>query len=317
LNAFPFRIRLGLSILEEKGIFMERIGFIGLGTMGLPMVRNLLKAGFSVTVVSRSRGPIETALSLGAEEALHPCDLAEKTDIILTCLPLPPTIEEVYFGENGILQADLQGKLVIDHSTVSPLLNRRTYAAIKEKGGSYMDAPLSGGPMGAEAGTLAIMCGGDKPDYDRALPVFEAMGKHLFFIGEIGSGSFVKLMNNYLIGVHTAALAETFCLATKAGVDTNMMYDVIAASTGESKMLHRIVPLVHQRDFAPRFSNELLHKDMKLATELAEAYEMDMPINRLAEEMYQLAKDKYPKEDMAALFKVYEERSGVVVRGEK
>lgn len=292
---------------------MEKIGFIGLGTMGLPMVRNLLKAGFSVHVVSRSRGPIEEALSLGAEEALHPCDLAEKVDIVLTCLPLPPTIEDVYFGDNGILQADLNGKLIIDHSTVSPLLNKRTYSAIKEKGGSYMDAPLSGGPMGAIAGTLAIMCGGDKEDYDRALPVFEAMGKHLFYIGEIGSGSFVKLMNNYLIGVHTAALAETFCLATKAGVNTQMMYDVLAASTGESKMLHRVVPLVQQRDFAARFSNELLHKDMKIATELAQAYQVDMPINRLAEEMYQQAKDQYPKEDMAALFKIYEEKTGVVV----
>lgn len=299
------------------GMSMEKIGFIGLGTMGLPMVRNLLKTGFPVTVVSRSRGPIEQPLSLGAAEALHPCDLAEKTDVILTCLPLPPTIEEVYFGENGILQADLQGKLVIDHSTVSPLLNRRIYEAIRKKGGSFMDAPLSGGPMGAEAGTLAIMCGGDRSDFERALPVFEAMGKHLFHVGEIGSGSFVKLMNNYLIGVHTAALAETFCLAAKAGVDTSLMCDVIAASTGESKMLHRIVPLVHQRDFAPRFSNELLHKDMKLATELAEAYEMEMPVSKLAEQMYQVAKDRYPKEDMAALFKVYEERSGVVIRKEK
>lgn len=295
---------------------MQTIGFIGLGTMGLPMVRNLLKAGFPVYVVSRSRGPIAQAVSLGAVEAFHPRDLAEKVDILLTCLPLPPSIEEVYFGENGILQADLTDKLVIDHSTVSPLLNKRVFEAIKTKGGSYMDAPISGGPMGAEAGTLAIMCGGEKADYQRALPVFEAMGKHIFHIGEIGSGSIVKLMNNYLIGVHTAALAETFILATKAGVDTNMMYDVLGVSTGDSKMLHRVIPLVHKRDFAPRFNNELLYKDMNLATELAEAYELEMPINRLAEQMYALAKEKYPKEDMAALFKVYEEKTGIVVRGE-
>ncbi|GAA4703306.1 NAD(P)-dependent oxidoreductase [Brevibacillus fulvus] len=294
---------------------MQKIGFIGLGTMGLPMTKNLLKAGFPVYVVSRSRGPIETAVSLGAVEAANPRDLAEKTDILLTCLPLPDTIEQVYFGANGLLEADLQGKLIIDHSTVSPLLNKRVYAAIAEKGGSYMDAPISGGPMGAEAGTLAIMCGGAKSDYDRAQPVFAAMGQHLFHVGEIGTGSIVKLMNNYLIGVHTAALAETFILATKAGVDTNIMYDIISASTGDSKMLHRIVPLVHQRDFAARFSNELLYKDMKLAGELAEAYELEMPINRLAEQKYALAKEKYPKEDMAALFKIYEEQTGIVVKG--
>ncbi|WP_139491261.1 NAD(P)-dependent oxidoreductase [Brevibacillus dissolubilis] len=294
---------------------MERIGFIGLGTMGLPMVKNLLKAGFSVRVVSRSRGPIDTAISLGATEALHPQDLAEQVDILLTCLPLPASIEDVYFGEHGILSADLTGKLVIDHSTVSPLLNKRCYEAIQAKGGSYMDAPISGGPMGAEAATLAIMCGGGADDYARALPVFEAMGKSLFHIGEIGNGSIVKLMNNYVIGVNTAALAEVFCLATKAGVDTDLMQQVLAASTGDSKMLHRIVPLVHQRDFAARFSNELLYKDMKIAGELAQAYEIDMPVHKVAEEMYRITKENYPKEDMAALFKVYEEKTGVVVKG--
>ena len=293
---------------------MQTIGFIGLGTMGLPMVRNLLQAGFPVHVVSRSRGPIDTAISLGAVEAANPRELAERVDIILTCLPLPVSIDEVYFGPNGILEADLRNKLVVDHSTVSPLTNQRCQEAIAAKGGSFMDAPLSGGPMGAEAGTLAIMCGGKKTDYDRVLPVLQAMGKHLFHIGEVGSGSFVKLMNNYLIGVHTAALAETFTLATKAGVDTRLMQEVIAVSTGDSKMLHRIVPLVHQRDFAARFSNELLHKDMKIATELAASYGIEMPINQLAEQMYALAKEKYPKEDMAALFKIYEEKTGVVVQ---
>jgi len=293
---------------------MQTIGFIGLGTMGLPMVRNLLQAGFPVHVVSRSRGPIDTAISLGAVEAANPRELAERVDILLTCLPLPVSIDEVYFGPNGILEADLRNKLVVDHSTVSPLTNQRCQEAVAAKGGSFMDAPLSGGPMGAEAGTLAIMCGGKKTDYDRVLPVLQAMGKHLFHIGEVGSGSFVKLMNNYLIGVHTAALAETFTLATKAGVDTRLMQEVIAVSTGESKMLHRIVPLVHQRDFAPRFSNELLHKDMKIATELAASYGVEMPINQLAEQMYALAKEKYPKEDMAALFKIYEEKTSVVVQ---
>lgn len=293
---------------------METIGFIGLGTMGLPMVRNLLKGGFTVHVVSRSRGPIDTAVSLGAIEAANPRELAERVDILLTCLPLPVSIDEVYFGANGILEADLRNKLVVDHSTVSPLTNQRCLEAIAAKGGSFMDAPLSGGPMGAEAGTLAIMCGGQKADYERLMPVLQAMGKHLFHVGEVGSGSFVKLMNNYLIGVHTAALAETFTLAAKAGVDTQLMREVIAVSTGDSKMLHRIVPLVHERDFAPRFSNELLHKDMKIATELAASYGIEMPVSQLAEQMYALAKEKYPKEDMAALFKIYEEKNGVIVK---
>lgn len=293
---------------------MEKVGFIGLGTMGLPMVKNLLKAGFSVHVVSRSRSPIEKAVSFGAVEAANPRELAEQVDILLTCLPLPATIEEVYLGTNGIVEADLTGKLIIDHSTVSPHLNKRCEEAIKAKGGSFMDAPVSGGPMGAEAGTLAIMCGGNRADYDRALPVLEAMGENLFYIGETGSGSIVKLMNNYLIGVHAVAQAETFLIATKAGVDTELLYEVLSVSTGDSKSLHRNIPLVHQRDFAPRFSNELLHKDMRIATELAQSLGLDMPLTKLAEEMYHIAKDKFPKEDTAAIFKVYEEKTGLVVK---
>lgn len=293
---------------------MTKVGFIGLGTMGLPMVKNLLKAGFHVHVVSRSRGPIETAVSLGAVEAANPRELAERTEILLTCLPLPSTIEEVYFGENGILEADLTGKLLLDHSTVSPMLNRKVFEAVCSKGGSFMDAPISGGPMGAEAGTLAIMCGGKESDFERARPVLSAMGQHLFHAGDIGSGSIVKLMNNYIIGVHTAALAEVFTLAAKAGVDTGLLYDVLSVSTGDSRMLHRIVPLVHERDFAPRFSNQLLYKDMKIATDLANTYGVEMPVNKLAEEMYGLANERYPKEDIAALFKIYEEKNGVVVQ---
>ncbi|WP_068793631.1 NAD(P)-dependent oxidoreductase [Brevibacillus laterosporus] len=303
-----------MTYKKMEEILLDTIGFIGLGTMGLPMVQNLLKAGFPVHVVSRSRGPIDKAVSLGAVEAKNPADLVEKVDILLTCLPLPSTIEEVYFGENGILSADLTGTLVIDHSTISPLLNQRVYDAITAKGGSYMDAPISGGPMGATAGTLAIMCGGLENDYERAKPVFEGLGTNLFYLGKIGNGSIAKLMNNYLIGVHTAALAETFILATKAGVDTTQLYEVLSASTGDSKMLHRIVPLVHQRDFDARFSNQLLYKDMRIAGELAKAYELDMPINKLAEQMYQQASEKYPMEDMAALFKIYEEKTGIMVK---
>lgn len=293
----------------------ETIGFIGLGTMGLPMVKNLLSKGFAVHVVSRSRGPIENAVSLGAIEANNPRDLAEKVDILLTCLPLPTTIEEVYFGENGITSADLTGKLVLDHSTVSPMLNEKVDKAIREKGGSFIDAPISGGPMGAIAGTLAIMCGGDKKDFERAKPALEAMGTNLFYMGAIGNGSIAKLMNNYIIGVHTAALAETFVLATKAGVDTTELYKVLEASTGDSKMLHRIVPLVHERDFDARFSNKLLYKDMRIAGELAKAYDVEMPVNNLAEQMYQQANEKYPTEDIAALFKLYEEKNNIIVSG--
>lgn len=292
-----------------------RVGFIGLGTMGLPMVKNLIQAQFEVWVISRSRGPVEKALSLGAKEAQHPADLASKVDILLTCLPMTETIEQVYFGSNGIISGVTEGLIVIEHSTVSPELNKRQEEALLAAGGRFMDAPLSGGPMGAKAGTLTIMCGGEQEVFEKSYPVLEAMGKTIELIGPVGSGSVVKLLNNMLVGIHTAALSEAFVMGAKAGIEPALIHKILQVSTGHSFMIDRTVDLIQDRDFEQRFMVDLLYKDMKLATSLARQLGVEAELGALSEKIIGEVSDRgYGKQDVSAIIRRIEENSGVEVR---
>lgn len=294
---------------------MQKVGFIGLGTMGLPMVKNLLRAGYETFVVSRSRGPIEQAVQLGAVEAASPVALTEKADVVMTCLPSLETIEHVYFGEQGITKTDLKGKIVIDHSTVSPALNRKQSKGISSLGGQFLDAPLSGGPMGAEAATLTIMCGGSEEAFERAFPVLKAMGKTIERVGEVGSGSVVKLLNNLLVGIHTAAFSEALLLGAKAGIDPATIHRLIKVSTGHSYMIDRTIDLIQDRDFEQRFMVDLLHKDMKLALQLAEDFDMDLELGTLSEQIiHEVSELGYGKQDVAAIIRRLEDKYGVEVK---
>lgn len=292
-----------------------KVGFIGLGTMGLPMVKNLLKAKYETWVLSRSRGPIETALSVGANEAKHPADLASKVDLLLTCLPMPDTIETVYFGEQGIVEGAKAGLIVVETSTVSPELNKRQAAALEEKGASFLDAPLSGGPMGAEAGTLTMMCGGKREVFERALPILQAMGKHIELVGSVGSGSVVKLINNMLVGIHTVALSEAFVMGAKAGINPALIHKILKVSTGHSFMIDRTIDLIQDRDFEQRFMVDLLHKDMRLAVEMAEQLGVPAETAELSlQAIEEVAAMGYGKQDVAAIIRRLEEKVGVEVR---
>lgn len=295
-----------------------KVGFVGLGTMGLPMTKNLLKAGFEVWVLSRSRGPIEAAISLGAKEATNASDLASKVDVVLTCLPMPDSVEEIYFGENGILAGAHKDLILADHSTVSPELNKRIAQAAKERGIEFLDAPISGGPMGADAGTLTIMCGGTQNVFDRAYPVFAAMGRKIVLVGPTGSGSVAKLINNLLVGVHTSALSEAFVLGEKAGIDAHLLHEILKVSTGHSFMIDRTIDLIQDRDFAQRFSINLLYKDMKLATDLAEQLEVPLRLGKVSEEMIGRAQaEGHGGEDIAATIRPLEKEVGVEVKRKK
>lgn len=295
-----------------------KVGFVGLGTMGLPMTKNLLRAGMEVWVVSRSRGPIEEACRLGAKEAESPKDLAGKVDLALTCLPMPDVVEEVYLGTDGLLAGAHEGLILADHSTVSPELNRKIYQAAKELGVSFLDAPISGGPMGAEAGTLTIMCGGDEEAYQRALPAFEAMGRKIVLIGPVGCGSVVKLINNLLVGIHTAALSEAFVLGEKAGIDPHLLHEILKVSTGHSYMIDRTIDLIQDRDFAQRFSINLLYKDMKIAISLADQLGVPLRLGAVSEEMIGRAQaEGHGGEDIAAIIRPLEKEVGIEVRRRK
>ncbi|WP_017727146.1 NAD(P)-dependent oxidoreductase [Halalkalibacterium ligniniphilum] len=296
---------------------MKKVGFIGLGTMGLPMVKHLLSNGFDTYVVSRSRGPIEQAVALGAIEASSPKDLMEAVDVVMTCLPVPQSILDVYEGDDGLIAGLSPGKVIVDHSTVDRETNERVYEQIQKKGAYFVDAPVSGGPMGAEAGTLTIMCGGDDEGFSLSRDVMDAYGDYIVHVGPVGSGTVVKLLNNMLIGVHQAALGECFIMAEKAGVDPAIAYDLIKRSSGFSKSMDWSVDAILDRSFEARFSINLLHKDIRLALKLAEQLDLPLEMVKKGEERVREAKEKYGDQDVSAIIRPLEERTGVTLLRKK
>ena len=291
-----------------------RIGFIGLGTMGLPMVKHLVDAGYETYVVSRSRSPIETAVAYGAVEKESPRHLMEAVDMVMTCLPTPSSIKDVYDGEDGLIAGASRGKIIIDHSTVDPATNEWAYKASAQKGTAFVDAPISGGPMGAEAGTLTFMCGCDEEIFPAIQPVLKAFGDYIVRVGEVGSGTTVKLLNNMLIGVHQSALAECYVMAEKAGVDPAIAYDVIKRSAGFSKSMDWAVDAILDRNFDARFSINLLDKDIKLALGLADELNMPLELVQLGASKVAHAKEKYGHQDVSAIIRPLEEATNTIVK---
>lgn len=291
-----------------------KVGFIGLGTMGLPMTKHLVKKGYETFVVSRSRGPIEKALAFGAKEASSPRELIEIVDVVMTCLPVPQTIIDVYEGDDGLIAGATPGKIIIDHSTVDRETNERVAKQLAEKGAAFLDAPVSGGPMGAEAGTLTIMCGGEQAPFDKVEQIMQAYGSYIVLVGEMGSGTVVKLLNNMLIGVHQAALGECFIMAEKAGVDPAIAYDLIKRSAGFSKSMDWSVDAILDRKFEPRFSINLLHKDILLAIKLAEEVGMPVDLIKEGEKRVAEAKKDYGDQDVSAIIRPLEKKTGVTLQ---
>ncbi|MFV8826994.1 NAD(P)-dependent oxidoreductase [Alkalihalobacterium sp. APHAB7] len=291
-----------------------KVGFIGLGTMGFPMTKNILAADYDTYVVSRSRPPIDQALELGAKEVRNPKKLVEICDIVLTCLPLPENIIDVYEGENGIIAGATNGKIIIDHSTVSPQLNQQINEQLVSKGALFMDAPVSGGPMGAKAGSLTIMCGGSEEAFNKSYEVLKVIGEYVVHVGPIGSGSVIKLINNMLVGVHTAALSEAYVMGAKAGVNPQVLYDIVKRSSGFSKSMDWSVEAIMDRQFDQRFSINLLHKDMGLAIDLAENLGVPVELVEHSENLVRRAKENYGKNDVCAIIRPLEQQVGVEVK---
>lgn len=283
--------------------------------MGFPMTKNLLKANFEVWVFNRSKESVKKVVELGAKEASSVKELVQQVDVVLTALPMPDTIEYVYLETGGILDTAKPGTIVIDHSTVGPDLNEKIYKEAKKQGVDYLDAPISGGPMGAEAGTLTIMVGGDKEVFDKVQPIFKAMGKTILYIGKTGSGSIAKLINNMLVGIHTAALTEAFVLGAKTGMESDALYEIIKNSTGYSYMIDRCLPLIQNRDFKPRFSIDLLYKDLGLVNKLADQILVPVKLSKMAQDAIGEAKEQgYGNEDISAVIKVFEKRAHTEVK---
>ncbi|WP_342088323.1 NAD(P)-dependent oxidoreductase [Dyadobacter sp. OTU695] len=253
---------------------MEKIGFIGLGIMGKPMALNLLKAGYPVGVLadSQASGILKDA---GAGLWLDATALAAGSDIVITMLPDSPQVEQVVNG--GVLAGIREGSLFIDMSTIAPLVARKLYETMGEKGVQVLDAPVSGGQVGAEAATLSIMVGGDEAAFSRALPVFQAMGKNIVHIGEPGAGQTTKACNQMIVGQTIQAVAEAFTLAEKAGVDLTKMREVLLGGFAQSRILDLHGQRMIDQNFKPGFKIKLHQKDINIALKTGEELDLTLP----------------------------------------
>ncbi len=254
---------------------MKNIGFIGLGIMGKPMVLNLLKAGFSVYVLEKSAAANEVKSS-GAKLCASPKLLAESVETIMTMLPDSPEVEAVLFGDGGIANEMSAGQCFIDMSTISPLIAQKIHTELAKKGVDALDAPVSGGQVGAEAATLSIMVGGSSEAFNKALPIFQAMGKNIVHIGEAGAGQITKACNQMIVGMTIQAVSEAFTLANQAGVDLEKMREVLLGGFAQSRILDLHGQRIIDRNFKPGFKIKLHNKDMNIALETGKALNVDL-----------------------------------------
>ena len=248
---------------------MKKIGFIGIGVMGGPMALNLMRAGYELTVYSRTKAKCEAVLAAGARWADSPAACAAGQDAVLTMVGYPRDVEQVYFGADGILEAVQQGMLLIDLTTTSPELAKRIFAAAKERDADALDAPVSGGDTGAKAGTLAIMVGGEEPAFERAKPILEAMGKNVVYEGPAGSGQHTKMANQIAIAGAVSGVCEAIAYGRAQGLDLERMLATIGSGAAGSWQMTGNGPKMVSGDFAPGFYIKHFIKDMAIASEEA------------------------------------------------
>ena len=262
------------------------IGFIGLGIMGRPMARNLLKAGYPLVVHNRSRAAVDELAGAGAKTATSSREAAAQCDVLITMLPNSPDVELVALGKDGIIEGARRGLIVLDMSTISPLVSQKIGKALDAKGVKLLDAPVSGGEKGAIEGTLSIMVGGDKAVFDQVLPIFQAMGKTITYLGPLGFGGFTKLANQIIVAVNLTALAEALTLAKKAGLDRELTLKALAGGLAGSKCLEQKSPNYIAGSYKPGFKIDLHFKDLGLIMEAAHALGVPVPATAVVQELF-------------------------------
>ena len=264
----------------------ERVGFIGLGLMGLPMARHLLAAKFPVTVFNRSRPSIEALVAEGAHEGSSPRQVAEQSDIVITMLPDTPDVEGVVLGQKGIIEGAHEGLLVIDMSTISPLATQRMAEELQRRSVHLLDAPVSGGDIGAINATLSIMVGGDPEDFARAQSVFSALGKTITYCGPSGSGQVVKACNQVVVALIIAAVSEGLVLGSKAGVDPEIILQVLGGGLAQNRVMDLRGPKMIQHHFEPGGKAQFHRKDLDIALQLAHAYNVSLPLTAIVDQLF-------------------------------
>jgi 3-hydroxyisobutyrate dehydrogenase len=275
---------------------MTRIGFIGVGTMGLPMASNLVKKGFTVTAFDLNAEAVKAAAAAGMKAAASAAEAVAGADLVITMLPSSSHVEAAYTGDGGVLAAGRKGTLCVDMSTIDPAVSRRVAAAAAERGLRFIDAPVSGGVTGASDGTLAIMVGGSAGDVEEARPALAAMGTNVIHVGAVGSGEVVKLCNNLIAGVAAVAVSEAFRIAQGFGVDPKVVTEVISKSSGNTWVMERAHPVpglvaraASTSDYRPGFMTDLMCKDVGLAVEAARALRIPVFVAPAAQQVYRLA----------------------------
>lgn len=270
---------------------MKKIGFIGVGIMGKSMVRNLMKAGFEVAVYTRTRAKIVDVIAEGAIWCDTAGECAAGCDAVITIVGYPKDVEEVYFGDQGIIASAQKGSFLIDMTTSSPELAVRIYEAAKARGLSAVDAPVTGGDAGAKAGTLTILAGGDKAAFDACLPVFEAIGKSINYTGKAGNGQHTKMCNQIAIAGAISGASEALAYAKRVGLDADTMFAAISTGAAGSAQMSNVMPRVLKNDYAPGFFIKHFIKDMKLAKEEADNANLKLEMLDCVLAMYQSLED--------------------------
>jgi len=291
-----------------------KIGFIGLGIMGRPMAKNLLKAGYSL-VVHDKFAPSDDLVALGAEAAASNKDVAAQSDVIITMLPNSPHVREAVLGENGVLDGAKAGTILVDMSSIAPAASQEICAAAKAKGVVMLDAPVSGGEPKAIDGTLAIMVGGDEPAFAKVKPILEKMGSSVVRVGDIGAGNVTKLANQIVVALNIAAVSEAFVLATKAGVNPQAVFDAIKGGLAGSTVMNAKVPMILDGNFKPGFRIELHIKDLQNALDTAHDLHVPVPLTAGIMEIMQALKiDEMGACDHSAVVRHYEKLAKIEVR---
>lgn len=289
----------------------EKIGFIGLGIMGRPMAKNLMEAGYELVLYNRTREKAEELAGDGVTATGSPREVAEQSDIIITMLPDSPEVREAVAGEDGVFEGTKEGSLVVDMSTISPVVAEELAAAAGERGVRMLDAPVSGGEPGAEDGTLSIMVGGSEEDFQRARPIFDILGKTVVHVGKAGAGQVVKACNQIVVALVIEAVSEALVLGSKAGVDPAKVIEVLSGGLAGNKVMEAKKSFFLEHDFDPGFRIDLHHKDLGIALAAARETGVAVPVTAVVAQLMVAARSAGRGQlDHGALLTVIEDLSG-------
>lgn len=288
-----------------------KVGFIGLGIMGKPMAKNLLKAGYEVAAYDRNENAVQEVVASGAVAAASSKEVAQQCEIVITMVPNSPHVKEAVLGRDGVLEGAAPGTVLVDMSSIAPLASQEISKVCAEKGVSMLDAPVSGGEPKAIDGTLSIMAGGDKHIFDKVQPILSKMGSSVVYCGGIGAGNTTKLANQIVVALNIAAVSEAFMLAKKAGVDPEVVFHAIKGGLAGSTVMNAKAPMILNHSFAPGFRIDLHIKDLNNAIETGHGIGAPLPLTVSVMEMLQtLRADGYGSEDHSAIAKYYEKITG-------